>query len=181
MPVSTELRTPRLLLNHLRETDIPVIVPLADNPNISDVTLNIPSPYGEENARDWLQMGTRGRKKGDLFLFAIRDPETEAFLGGIGLNVNARHRRGEFGYWLGEPFWGQGYMTEALTAILDFGFGELDLWSIQANHLVENPASGRVMAKSGMKRQFLQEDMYVKDGVLRSVWLYRVLRPQWEV
>ncbi|MEM9931581.1 MAG: GNAT family N-acetyltransferase, partial [Bacteroidota bacterium] len=155
MPVSAELRTDRLLLSHLTEADIPRIIQLANNPKISEVTLNIPHPYSEDSARFWLQMGVDGRKEGNRELFAIRNQEG-LFLGGVGLDYDRRHRKGTLGYWIGEPYWGQGFMTEAVKAIIAFGFEELGLCRIEATHILSNPASGRVMAKAGMAYEVLR-------------------------
>ena len=59
--------------------------------------------------------------------------------------------RAELGYWVGEPYWGNGYCSEAACALIDFGFEQLELKQIIAEHLRNNPASGRVMRKAGMQ------------------------------
>ena len=176
----TERRTPRLLLSPPRMTDLPCLLELADDPYLGQMTLNIPHPYTEESAIFWLNLANQGWQSGDKCIFAIRAPETELFLGGIGLHVNKTHRRGELGYWIGAPYRGQGFVTEAAAELIHFGFAELDLLRIQATHLKENPASGKVMTKNGMQFEGTLEDYYIKVGKSQTVRQYRILRREWE-
>lgn len=175
---STELRTPRLLLSPPVIADLPRLLELGDDPTLAEMTLNIPHPYREEDAVWWLNKAITGREDGSAYIFAIREGETGRFLGGIGLHLEARHRRAEAGYWIGKPYRGQGYVTEALGRLLRFGFEELDVHRIQATHWVGNPASGRVMLKNGMELEGELKDYYFRDGKARSVFLYRILRGQ---
>ena len=90
--------------------------------------------------------------------------------------------QGELGYWIGVPYWGKGYCTEAGEALLEYGFTELDLNRIHASYFSRNPASGRVMEKLGMtyegtrKQHILKwnkfEDLALK-GILRKDWIKR--------
>ena len=67
-------------------------------------------------------------------------------------------------------------MTEALTRVIDFAFDELGLNRIEGDHFVENPASGRVMEKSGMKKEGYARQKYCKEGVFHDAVLYAVLK-----
>jgi ribosomal-protein-alanine N-acetyltransferase len=174
------IRTSRLLLTPPRVTDIRRIALLADDPDVANMTLNIPHPYTEMDAVFWLNMAREGRANENHFIFAIRDPETEEFMGGVGISVNKLHQRGTLGYWLGKSYWGQGVMTEAVGAIIDFGFRELILYRIDATFLVTNAASGRVMEKNGMTREALLEDYFIRKGSISSVYQNRILRREWE-
>ncbi|MTB51318.1 GNAT family N-acetyltransferase [Lewinella sp. W8] len=179
MDPRNQLRTPRLLLTAPRVTDIPRIATLANDPDVAKMTLNIPHPYTEMDAVFWLNMAREGRAGGHHYIFAIRDPEAEEFLGGVGITVNELHQRGTLGYWLGQPYWGQGITTEAVAALIAMGFEELKLHRIDATHLVTNPASGRVMEKNGMKKEALLEDYFIRKGRISSVYQYRILRREW--
>ncbi len=176
MAVPTAIVTERLLLNPLAEADLPDIMHLANNPEIAAVTLNIPYPYTEASARFWLELGARGRREGNRHLFAIRKKDTHQFMGGIEIMHNQLHQKGVLGYWIGEPYWGAGYMTEAVRAIIAFGFGALAMQRIEATHLCHNPASGRVMEKAGMRHEGLLRSFYVKDGQPVDVHAYVILR-----
>ncbi|PLS26436.1 GNAT family N-acetyltransferase [Bifidobacterium parmae] len=57
----------------------------------------------------------------------------------------------ELGYWIGRPFWGRGYMPEALRAVLEYAFGTLRVDAVWGGHYARNPQSGRVMAKCGLR------------------------------
>lgn len=71
-------------------------------------------------------------------------------MGVVSLGLAMAHHRAELGYWIGKPYWGQGYMTEAARAVIEFGFQQLSLNRIVAYAMTKNPASSRVMEKNGM-------------------------------
>ena len=112
--------------------------------------LNLPIPFQQRDAWRWLRQAYHGFEAGTCFTFAIRLTTSGQFVGGISLRVSTIKGLGEVGYWLGEPYWCQGLATEALTALIAFGFEKIGLEKIAASHHVGNHASGRVMAKCGM-------------------------------
>lgn len=169
------LRTDRLLLSALRATDIPQIVAYANNFKVAQYTKNIPHPYREKDAVFWLNLANTGKMSGTKFIWAIRNPDTEAFMGGIGLHVNGKHKHAELGYWIAEPFWGKGFITEAADAVIRFGFEQVGLERVAAHHLAVNGASGRVMEKNGMQYEgTLRQHMY-RLGKLHDVRCYGIL------
>ena len=174
------LETPRLQLRPFRESDIPEIVRLLQDRDIQRTTLNIPYPYTEKDARDWLAFQREERAKGTGYTFAIVRKEDGQLVGAIDIRPNKRHRKAEIGYWIGKPYWGQGYATEAARAIVDFGFQTLGLNRIYATHFAENPASGRVMQKVGMTYEGLMRQATFKDGRFQDHVLYAILRETWE-
>ena len=101
-------------------------------------------------------------------------------MGGIGLRINKRFNRAELGFWLGEPFWNNGYITEAAGAALSFGFEKLGLNKIYATHLPKNPASGKVMQKNGMIREGTLVDHIKKGDQYLSVIQYRLTRAEYK-
>jgi RimJ/RimL family protein N-acetyltransferase len=90
--------------------------------------------------------------------------------------LDGNHRRAELGYWIGRPFWGRGYATEAARAMLDFGFGSMGLNRIFAHHMRDNPASGRVLANIGMTREGVLSQHILKWDQFRDVVLYGLTR-----
>jgi RimJ/RimL family protein N-acetyltransferase len=98
----------------------------------------------------------------------------------MGLVIEGKFRRAELGYWIGRPYWGNGYCTEAGQAILEYGFQALNLNRIHAYHFKRNPASGRVMQKFGMKHEGTSPQHIMKWGVFEDVELYGILRSGWE-
>jgi ribosomal-protein-alanine N-acetyltransferase len=153
MTAPQELQTARLLLRPLEQADTPAIVRLAGAREISSMTANIPHPYTEQDARDFLARASEEFRSGRSVSFAICVSATRELCGGIGLNITAAHQRAEFGYWIGVPFWGNGFATEAARAVVTFGFQTLALHRIYAFHFAENAASGRVLEKIGMRHE----------------------------
>ena len=166
------LHTPRLTLGQLEISDIPMIIEYANNPNVSKMLRTMPYPYAEKDAIFWLNMIHQGWSDESMCIFGIRSQETKQFIGGVGLHINKSFSRGELGYWIGEPHWGKGYMSEALRAIIKYGFEEKKLHKIYAIHFLDNPASGKVMMKNGMvKEGEMKEHVKNRDGY-KDVALY---------
>ena len=93
--------------------------------------------------------------------------------------LNQRFDRAALGYWLAEPFWNNGFVTEAVGRLLAFGFQELKLNKIYATHLLHNPASGRVMIKNGMVKEGELIDHMKKGDEYMSVAQYRLTRKEY--
>jgi len=159
-----ELKTDRLILDQIKPQDIPEIVAYANNIKVAENTRTMPHPYFDEDAISWMHLANQGFKQKDNFIFALRKKIDKAFLGGIGLTLNVENNRAELGYWIAEPFWNKGYITEAVKAILKFGFEELNLNKIIAEYLTTNQASGKVMIKNGMIKEAEFKDHDVKRG-----------------
>jgi ribosomal-protein-alanine N-acetyltransferase len=147
------LETARLVLRPYAEADIPALIRLAGVREVAATTLRIPHPYTEQNAREYLAICQAESNSGPVTRFAITLRNTGEFCGGAGLRLDPAHVHGELGYWLGVPFWGQGYATEAARAVIDYGFGDLGLHRIYASHFAGNDASGRILRKLGMHHE----------------------------
>ena len=174
------LETERLLLDSPRAADIPRIVEFAADEGIAEYTLNIPHPYEEKDAISWLNMAHQGYKDGLHHVFAMRLKPGGEFIGGIGLVITRRFRRAEMGYWIGRPFWNQGYTSEAMQAVMKYGFETLKLNKLYAIHLHENLASGKVMLKNGMQREGLLKEHVYKNEQYFDVIQYGLTKGQYE-
>jgi ribosomal-protein-alanine N-acetyltransferase len=119
-----------------------------------------------------------GFKRGTQYTFALRTPDTGAMIGAMGLRVNRKHNRAELGYWLAEAHWGQGLTTEAAASVVQFGFEKIGLHRILATHIVENPASGRVMQKIGMIKEGVLIDHAKKGNAYFSLVQYGITKSQ---
>lgn len=146
------LKTGRLVLRPFLLSDAATVRHLAGDRAVADTTLSIPHPYLEGMAEQWIATHEGAWTRHEMATFAITEPEA-GLVGAISLRIELSHRRAEMGYWIGVPYWGLGYATEAGRAMVAFGFGKLGLQRIYAHHFVRNPASGRVMAKLGMQRE----------------------------
>lgn len=170
------LETARLALRSFALTDAPDVQRLAGAPEVADTTLNLPHPYADGVAEEWIGGQPARFASGSSVAYALTRRTDGVLLGAISLmEISARHHRAEMGYWLGVPFWNQGYMTEAAAALVNYGFSELNLHKITAGHFTRNPASGRVMQKIGMRQEGIQRQHVLKNGVFEDHVLYGLL------
>lgn len=175
----TSLETPRLLLRPFDLQDAPAVQCLAGAREIADTTENIPHPYETGMADEWIASHQAKHAAGSLAVFAIVLRDGMKLIGAIGLTIDRAADKGELGYWIGKPFWGQGFCTEAARAVLGYGFGALSLNRIGARHFARNPASGRVMAKIGMTAEGTARQGAIKWGNYEDLVLYGILRHEW--
>lgn len=170
------LETERLRIRPYTEADIPELLPLIGAREVAATTLRIAHPYTEQDARDFLEL-TKERDK--LWLAITLRPDGRQ-IGGIGLRLERQHQHAELGYWLGVPYWGQGYATEAAREVVRYGFEELGMHRIFATHFQHNPASGRILKKLGMQREGCQREHLRKWGEFLDSELYGILRRDWK-
>lgn len=142
------LETERLFLRAPKLDDAKVIARLANNRKIAEMTTLIPHPYGIDDARAWI--GSLS-EEGSGWTFAVTaKSEGGALIGACG--YGRRHDdEPEIGYWIGEPYWGRGYATEAVRAVIDHLFSVTDLDALDAGCRVTNLASRRVIEKCGFQ------------------------------
>ncbi|TMM56976.1 GNAT family N-acetyltransferase [Maribacter algarum] len=182
-----QLVAKRLILDQIKPADISAIVSYAGNIKIVENTRSMPHPYHEEDAISWMNMANQGFKNKDNYIFAMRLKDTHAFVGGIGLTLDIQNNRAELGYWLAEGYWNRGLTTEAVQAILQFGFEELNLNKIIAVYITTNAASGKVMIKNGMvkegefKDHDVKKDHTIADDQYVSLIQYRMLKSEYEL
>ena len=175
-----QLTTERLLLTPPVLADAAAIITLANDPLIAEMTLSVPSPYGEANAVQFLQLVNMGRSTGTAFIYAIRSPNDRTFMGAIGLHLIEKYGHAELGYWMGAPYRQNGYVSEAVGALIAAGFEYLpDVARIQAIHKYGNDASGGALLANGMIREATLDDYVIKDGATQTVVSYRILRREW--
>lgn len=169
------LTSERLTLRPFTIDDAGRIRELLDTPEIADTTLNVPYPYPDGAAEGWIGTHARAAADGTGWTWAITRRSDGVLMGAIGIGVVMEHRRGTLGYWLGVPFWRQGYMSEAARTVVTFGFETLDLHRIEAACLTRNPASARVMEKAGLMYESTARDFVVKHGVFEDIATYALL------
>ncbi|TXF77410.1 GNAT family N-acetyltransferase [Chryseobacterium sp.] len=176
-----ELKTSRLILSRPTKNDLDdFVLHMNSCEDFSKNLFNIPFPYTRQDAENWFQKCDDGIESGESYRFAIREKEIGKLIGVIGLHLTKEHRKAELGYWLGKDFWGKGYLTEALKAVFEFGFNDLQLNKIYATHFIHNPASGRVMQKAGMEFEGLLKQEYFHQGKFLDVNRYAILKKDFE-
>ncbi len=180
IPAPVPIRTERLLLRWFEPGDAMDVRRLAGDRAIAANTTHIPHPYEAGMAEEWIGSHAARRARGDAVVFAIELVEGGELIGAIGLELALSHRRAEIGYWIGRPFWGQGYATEAASAVTRYAFEELDLNRIHAGHFPRNPASGRVLEKIGMRPEGCRRQHVLKWDRFEDLIEYAVLREEFE-
>ncbi len=138
------LETKRLALRAPRLEDAKSVAALANDRRIAENTARIPHPYRMTDAEGFI---SGANKAGDaVFLITLSDRTIVGACGIVG-----EDEAPELGYWLGVPYWGNGYATEALHAVVDYAFTDLGHEALQAGARVTNPASRRVLEKCGFQ------------------------------
>ena len=168
------LRTPRLVLRPFALSDAARVAELAGDREVAATTLRIPHPYDAHMAEEWIADHRTAYEDGRLATFAITTA-AGVLIGSIGLSLHSDHARGEMGYWIGKPYWGQGYATEAASAVLRFGFEALALHRIHAHHMTANPASGTVLKRLGMHHEGTLRHHTLKWGEFHDIECYGIL------
>lgn len=175
-----QLLTPRLQLRGFRLEDAPAVQLLAGDFAIADTTANVPHPYEDGMAQQWMADRETALHDGRGLTCAITQVESGDLVGAVGLEIDWPNRVGEVGYWVGRPYWNRGYATEALGAMLQVAFETVLLNRVQARHLARNPASGKVMAKCGMEREARIRSCFRKWGKFEDAVQFAILFDQYK-
>jgi len=166
------LETNRLILRLFEPSDAKTVQSLAGDENVARTTLSIPHPYPDGAAEAWIERIRGAFQSGDIFSFAAVEKETEMLIGCVSLRVAKSEKQAELAYWIGRPFWGQGYATEAARKVVKFGFDGLNLNRIFAAAMKNNPASYRVMHKIGMQPEDNSPKQILKSGIYEDLVHY---------
>jgi [ribosomal protein S5]-alanine N-acetyltransferase len=170
------IKATRLLLRPFTLADAKEVQRLAGHRDIASTTAAIPHPYDDGVAEQWIAMHQQRFEEGTWLNLAVtRDPDG-ALVGALGLRLEPEHDRAELGYWIGKPYWGQGYATEAARALVEYGFERLGLHRIYAYHFTRNPASGKVLQKIGMRHEGHRRQHDKKWGRYEDEELYGMLK-----
>ncbi|MBQ4639806.1 MAG: GNAT family N-acetyltransferase [Clostridia bacterium] len=174
------LETDRLILRPLQMDDAKDMYAYARDPEVSrHVLWDAHKSIWE--TRHFLRFARNQYRRGFPGSFAMELKESGRMIGTIGFMwVNPDYKSAEVGYSLSRDYWNRGLMTEALEATLRFGFEELKLNRIEAQHDTENPASGKVMAHCGMQFEGVMRSRVMNKGVFRDVAVYAVLKNDWQ-
>jgi RimJ/RimL family protein N-acetyltransferase len=174
-----QLNTPRLLLRQHTLADAPDVQRYAGDKSVAATTLRIPHPYEDGMAEAWIATHLEEFAQNKGVVFAIVRKTDQHFMGAIGLELELEHDRAALGYYIGKPFWNNGYVTEAAHAVLQYGFTELKLHRIHAVHFTHNPASGRIMQKIGMRHEGCLRQHIKKWNVYADEEIYGILRDEY--
>ena len=140
------LETRRLRLRAPEARDLPAIAGFCADADVARMTTRIPHPYRVQDAEAFFAAVTAlDPKRERVFLI---EHEQEGPAGMLGFQVSDDPFP-EIGYWIGKPFWGRGFATEAAQAALDWAQRSWRRRAVAGGHFLDNPASGRVLEKCG--------------------------------
>ena len=173
-----EIRTSRLVLRSLERADLDQMLPLITR-EVAATTLRITHPYTRKDAEEYFDGMQSEIAKDKMLQMSIFVASSDEYCGSVGLRIEREHGRAELGYWLGVPYWGQGYASEATQAVVAYGFGELGLNRIYATVFAGNTASCRVVGKAGLKYEGCMCQHVNKWGRFLDVEVYGLLVADW--
>jgi 8-oxo-dGTP diphosphatase len=169
------IETPRLSLRAVTLADAPWIERYVSDWDVARHTARIPHPYPVGGAVDFI----RSLDPKDGPTFAVERREDREPVGLIGLELEGPGEA-EAGYWIGKPFWGRGYASEALQAVVEYAFLKTGLSSLIALAVPENRASIRVQEKAGLVFTGIVETNAPARGSRRRVERRCLERRHWK-
>lgn len=173
------IETDRLILRPFDILDSKRVQELAGHRKIAKTTLNIPYPYKDGMAEMWISTHIDSFNKKNEITYAVVKKDTNELIGAISLlTINRIHRKAELGYWIGVPYWRNGYCSEAANAIIKFGFKNINLNRIFGLAFENNIPSWRVMEKIGMKYEGTRRQDVIKEGIPLDLRSYSILKDE---
>jgi RimJ/RimL family protein N-acetyltransferase len=159
-------------------SDLDSLVKYANNPNIArNMTDKFPFPYTKEHGKAFIEFATQDNP---IHIFAI-EVNGEA-VGGIGIHPkeDIHRKNAELGYWLAEPFWNRGIMSNAIKQIVDFGFETYPVERIYAMVFSTNIGSQKILEKNNFLREAVMKETIYKNEIFLDEWIYAVRRKDWK-
>ena len=145
-----QFETERLRARPIELSDAPRVAELFQEKELPWNLGRAPWPYALSDAENWLTLAQKQWEAGIEFPFAILKDAT--LIGSCGImRINEAQNIWEIGYWVGKPYWGKGYVTEASIGLLDWAERKLGITRFVSGHIFDNPASGRVLEKLGFE------------------------------
>ena len=172
------LVTKRLTLRRLEAGDASRISLLAGDWEVSRMMAAVPRPYDEAMVKNWIDLTLRQWEAGVTYDFTIERGEDKLVIGGIGLE-RTNTAKAELGYWLGRPYWRQGYGAEAAGRVIKFGFNDLGLDCIVSASLPTNTSSIGILEKLGFTFQCREQQYFPARGEKKEVASFALSRAEY--
>lgn len=174
MPVQNII-TERLFLRPLELSDSMPIEYLAGDPRISVWTSSFTTPFSHQQSIRWVNNAIAAMNAGPTIILAITLRKTESFIGVVSLRFSDNGVP-QLGYWLGTKYHGMGYCTEAVNALIQYAFNQLELPEIMARCASNNTASKNVMLRCGMQEIIEESSSEIIKGKRVTLVVYRKKR-----
>ena len=171
--------TERLLLRPLALADVDAVFAMRSDPVVQRYGSH--PPWTErQTAVDYVERNIQAMADGVHAQFAIERREDGVVVGTCTLfHLDAQCRSAEVGYVLLVPEWGKGYATEAVSAMLDWGFAHLDLNRVGADVDPRNTPSARAVERLGFAREGHLRERWIVGGEICDSWIYGLLAREW--
>lgn len=167
----------RSVVRRWRMDDVDAVVRHANNVNVArQLRDRFPHPYSRVDAHAFLK-GAVSTPDGSNLAIEV-DGEAAGAIGYV-IGMDVERYSAEIGYWLGEPHWGRGIVTDALVLVTDHVFATANLLRLFALPFADNAGSIRVLEKAGYVREAILRSSSVKDGKPRDQALYARINPGW--
>lgn len=166
----------KFTLRKWQESDAPSVLKYADNKKISDNLRDVfPHPYTLADAEFYVKDCAQNSEEAQLCRAIVIDGEA---VGSVGIFVqnDVKRKSAELGYWLGEPFWGKGIMSAAVSQICAEAFETFDIVRIYAEPFAHNAASRKVLQKSGFTLEGVMKNSVYKNGEIFDSCMYALLK-----
>ena len=174
------INTSRLSLRWIRAEDVDDFYAVYSNPEVMRYWSTLPLP-DKEAASKLISEIQEDIKRDDMLKWGIALRSSDKLIGSVTLfHIDFTHRRAEIGYAQGRAYWGQGYMQEALKAVLTHAFEILNLHRIEADVDPRNAASVRTLERLGFQREGYLRERWQVNGEIQDAFYYGLLRSDWE-
>jgi [ribosomal protein S5]-alanine N-acetyltransferase len=175
LPPPPTLRTARLLLRPFHADDASAVQRHLSEWEVAQSTAAVPYPYPPGAAAEWIAGLAPRHQAGEALAVAVTRRDDGVLAGAMELRTARGGHRADLGYWIGRPFWGRGYATEAAGALVRWAFDALGLHRVHASAFARNPASAAVLRRIGMRHEGTLRRHHLRWEVLEDVEVYGVL------
>jgi RimJ/RimL family protein N-acetyltransferase len=177
---ATTLETGRLVLRWIDERDTEALFALFSDPEVTRYW-SVDAWTSMEQARQMIQRDLAAYADGSGLRFAVHLAHRPGLIGTIGLHRFVdQSRRCEVGYALAPRHWGQGYIGEALSAALEYGFNHLNLNRVEADIDPRNAASARVLERLGFRKEGTMPERWIVNGEMADTVNHGLLKSYWD-
>ena len=175
----TAITTKRLTLRFLSEADVPALYDMFSNPEVMRYWSR-PLWTDRSQAQAMLVSTQEGYRTGSALQLGMERNADRILMGLCNLHYfDIPSRRAEIGYLLGRPYWGSGYMHEALQALLQYAFETLNLNRLEADIDPRNQASARTLERLGFQKEGHLRERWIVNDEISDTWIYGLLRREW--
>ncbi len=170
-----KIRTDRFTLRDWYNSDAESLAQVANNKRIYDNLRDLfPHPYSLDDAKAFIKMAQQENDKSVLLAVEIEGKAVGSV--GIMLKDDVYRKNAEIGYFIGEQYWGKGYMTEIIKELVKYTFSNYDIIRIYAEPFSDNIGSRKALEKAGFKLEVIFKNYVIKNEIIKDSCIYSLLR-----